>query len=381
MDYIAQQFYKLDIVPDSGWVVVFASQNDNVAREVNFKIYNQGKAFEIPQGLNVVVQGIKPNKGYFVHNCTYSGNVVKMKIYNDMSDIVGKSFCVLKFTDVNSNQLATAKFVLAVGDDASPEDIIVDTSAAEIFVQMLIEITSQAAGINADIESLKSLVGSPLIASQYSEMVDKSKIYIYTGSEAGYVFGNWYYWDGSNWTSGGIYNSVAVNTDKTLSVEDMPADGKAVGDRFNSIQLDINNIREYSSDSEAWAVGKRDGEDVDEEDETYHNNSKYYSESAESFKDSALQAVQAASQYATQAARDANIASTAATSVAGSETRAKRYAQDAEVDANRAEMAAKNAGYFDVEVDARGRLIYKRTEQVNTDLSIDTSGHLIMEIE
>lgn len=35
-----------------------------------------------------------------------------------------------------------------------------------------------------------------------------------------------------------------------------------------------------ASDSEAWAVGQRDGEDVLETDETWHNNSKYYSEVA-----------------------------------------------------------------------------------------------------
>jgi hypothetical protein len=35
-----------------------------------------------------------------------------------------------------------------------------------------------------------------------------------------------------------------------------------------------------ASDSEAWAVGQRDGEDVPETDETWHNNSKYYSEVA-----------------------------------------------------------------------------------------------------
>lgn len=34
-------------------------------------------------------------------------------------------------------------------------------------------------------------------------------------------------------------------------------------------------------DAEAWAVGQRAGEDVDEDDETFHNNSKYYAERAE----------------------------------------------------------------------------------------------------
>jgi len=42
-----------------------------------------------------------------------------------------------------------------------------------------------------------------------------NKVYVYTGSESGYTNGNWYYWNGSSWTSGGIYNAVAINIDST----------------------------------------------------------------------------------------------------------------------------------------------------------------------
>ena len=38
---------------------------------------------------------------------------------------------------------------------------------------------------------------------------------------------------------------------------------------------------EYATDSEAWAVGQRDGTDVEETDETYHNNSKFWSQMAQ----------------------------------------------------------------------------------------------------
>lgn len=38
---------------------------------------------------------------------------------------------------------------------------------------------------------------------------------------------------------------------------------------------------EYATDSEAWAVGKRGGVDVDQTDETYHNNSKFWSQMAQ----------------------------------------------------------------------------------------------------
>ena len=81
-------------------------------------------------------------------------------------------------------------------------------------------------------EKVNTMVGAPLVATLAVNMIDKSKVYVYTGSETGYTAGNWYYWDGTQWQSGGVYNSVAVNTDKTLTVEDMAADGKATGVRI-----------------------------------------------------------------------------------------------------------------------------------------------------
>lgn len=44
----------------------------------------------------------------------------------------------------------------------------------------------------------------------------------------------------------------------------------------------------YSRDSEAWAVGQREGVDVPDTDETYQNNSKYYSQQSANSAQSAL---------------------------------------------------------------------------------------------
>ena len=85
---------------------------------------------------------------------------------------------------------------------------------------------------------VKSLTG-PLAASSAADMTDKSRVYVYTGSEAGYNTGHWYYWDGSAWADGGAYNGVV--TDPTLSILGDAADAKAVGDA-------LQNLSDYLTD-------------------------------------------------------------------------------------------------------------------------------------
>lgn len=75
--------------------------------------------------------------------------------------------------------------------------------------------------LTGDMATAASLVGSPLVATTAADMIERNKIYVYTGSESGYTYGNWYYWNGSAWTSGGVYNSIAVNPIPKATVEAM----------------------------------------------------------------------------------------------------------------------------------------------------------------
>lgn len=84
-------------------------------------------------------------------------------------------------------------------------------------------------------------IGAPYIATTVAGMTDKTRVYVYQGSESGYTSGNWYYWNGSAWTSGGTYNSAAVNTDKTLTQSDKPADSAIVGKEIGSLKESLSN--------------------------------------------------------------------------------------------------------------------------------------------
>ena len=83
---------------------------------------------------------------------------------------------------------------------------------------------------------MSTYVGTPLVASTAAGMTDTDRIYVYVGSETGYTSGNWYYYDGSAWTSGGVYNSTAFETDDTLTIPDAAADSKVVGDELSDLK-------------------------------------------------------------------------------------------------------------------------------------------------
>ena len=98
----------------------------------------------------------------------------------------------------------------------------------------------------AVLEQARSFVGSPLVAETAAGMVDTDRIYVYTGSETGYTSGNWYYYNTgtSAWTSGGVYNAVAVDTDTTLTIAGKPADAKKTGDEISQIKEGLSEILE-----------------------------------------------------------------------------------------------------------------------------------------
>ena len=86
-----------------------------------------------------------------------------------------------------------------------------------------------------DLEHMISLTesGTPKPVSTVSSMTDTSTIYLYTGNESGYIAGNWYYYNGSEWVSGGVYGDLDI--DNTLSVQGAAADSKTVGDAIGDL--------------------------------------------------------------------------------------------------------------------------------------------------
>ena len=59
-------------------------------------------------------------------------------------------------------------------------------------------------------QAARTGIGSPLVAATAVSMTDTSKIYVYTGTESGYETGHWYYFNGTAWADGGLYQSRGI---------------------------------------------------------------------------------------------------------------------------------------------------------------------------
>ena len=146
--------------------------------------------------------------------------------------------CTLVLYGTKSTTIATSNYLTLYIDE---NIIISDIESTDITTPLYNQLVAM---VQSEVGSLKNMVGGPNVASTVSAMTDHSKVYVYVGSESGYTKGNWYYWDGSAWMSGGVYNATAVDTDKTLTVSDMAADASVTGNRIRAAETSIMTLED-----------------------------------------------------------------------------------------------------------------------------------------
>lgn len=148
---------------------------------------------------------------------------------------------------------------------------LVQTAATEAqTAQVAVEAASQSAQTSAQVAQVSQEAaeaaaaiaqiryGSPLVAQIADEMVEQNRVYVYTGSETGYTAGHWYYYDGTAWVSGGVYNGTGINTDTTLTQAGMAADAKATGDEISQIFI---IVAKKQHESTFYGLAKAAGHD------------------------------------------------------------------------------------------------------------------------
>lgn len=220
---------------------VYAVQNDRLTHLVELDLYAAGTAWEIPTGVLVSIRYAKPDGtggdystgddgsiAYWLGTSSITISLVEQML--TVPGIVPVEVNLYTGNGQNAQKLTTFRFLLHVTASVVTDAEIVSSDYYNVF-------TAEAAQVASYANMVKAAYGAPRVAHTAAELQagDHSLIYVYTGNETGYTSGNWYYWDGSAWASGGVYNSEAVTTDTTLTQSGVPADAKAAGDGIRSL--------------------------------------------------------------------------------------------------------------------------------------------------
>ena len=250
--------YKLNVTPGGVPLTIHISQYDVGLRQYTFQPYTTVGEFSYVSGATVTLEATKPDGYAVIHECDYNqdgsitytvqaqlaakpGRVWSKVVIRDGSDVLGTGaiIWVVDYAGVKDNAIISDSDISALQQwmddvedyaeqaDGSAQAAASSASLAESAVTSAQAAATQAAGY---VDQAVILGGTPLVAATVSAMSNHDRVYVYTGSETGYTAGNWYYWNGSAWASGGIYNSSAVQTDPTLSVSGMAADAAATGE-------------------------------------------------------------------------------------------------------------------------------------------------------
>lgn len=176
------------------------------------------------------------------NNCTVSQNTVTIELTEQTLAEVGIVKCQLDLRkgdqkvqsfifdiDVTASLMAQSEYL------SSDEYKVVDDLADKV------EKNENKIAELDDKKANKDDYGAPLKAKTVAEMTDKKKVYVYVGTETGYINGNWYTWEETAWVSGGVYNSAAIQTDKTLTQSDEAADSAIVGQQIGQLKESLKN--------------------------------------------------------------------------------------------------------------------------------------------
>ena len=252
---ITQEF-KLNMIPESDPVVVHVNQCDQGIGRLIAHLYHKGNPYT-PSEATVIIQGTKPDKHGFGYDASISGNTVTANLTEQMTAVPGSVRTQFVVTD-GYGVTGTFAFILEV--QASALDADTDTSETEI--PGIIDAARQSAMQAA------TSAAAALVSEQHAKTSEDNA----KGSEEAAATSES---NSEAWAVGQRNGTDVQDTDPTYHNNSKYYAGRAASSE-TAAGNSATSAASSKSDAEAWAVGQRNGTDVQDTDPTYHNNSKYY---------------------------------------------------------------------------------------------------------
>lgn len=193
-------------------------------------------------GVSARFYAVKKSGKEIYNNCPVSGNKVTINLTEQTLAETGVVKCQLDLRK-GSQKVQSFIFDIEVTPSLMAQSEYLSSNEYKVVDDLAEKVETNENKI-AELDNKKANkddYGSPLTANTISEMTDKKKVYVYTGSESGYTAGNWYSWNGTAWVSGGVYNSAAIQTDETLTQAGKAADSATTGKKISELKESIKN--------------------------------------------------------------------------------------------------------------------------------------------
>lgn len=299
------QRFDLNLIPESVPVIVNVDQYDIGTGRLVATLYDGDDPY-YPTNALVEIQGSKSDRKCFAYDATLAGNVVTANVTEQMTAVAGDTRAQIVVTE-STGRTGSFVFILRVQRSALPENPDMSESDLELIEQGIeaaehAEISagvakSWAVGPSAEETSGSDTNNAKYWAEQAEGGGEDAEAWA-VGQRGGvdvpstdptYHNNSKYYAEESEdeaeeseaWAVGKRNGTDVGSSDPTYHNNSKYYAGEA-GDSATAADLSAQNADSSAEDSEAYAVGKRDGTDVPSTDPAYHNNAKYYSEEAES---------------------------------------------------------------------------------------------------
>lgn len=233
----------VDVAKKNLFQALVAKQNDNNSRFLKVTICNEGTKIEVPSTATVLINAERAdNSSKAFAGTVNSDGTVTVPLTNWMLGLDDVVRCSISVIGSDEQKLTSTSFSIDVeaaeyeGSDITDDEnydvlitLISDVSDAKLACETATiaansatelaqgaataanDAATAAASAATAAEEISDFYGSPLVALTAADMTQTNRIYVYTGTEEGYTSGNWYYYNGSAWVSGGTYNSTIVD--------------------------------------------------------------------------------------------------------------------------------------------------------------------------
>lgn len=308
------------------------NQNSTLAPTLNVYLVDSGSPVSLEDLLYAEIFIHKADNHEAINGCVIDGDSIQYTLHSTDVSAVGINEAQLQLTWKDGSVAITPTFEIVVYQAVVDESVQTSTNEYTTLSQMIVQANGYMETTNQYMQTTEGYMDA---AEESAEAAAQSATESAQSAEnsEGFMLTAKQFAESAEHDAGISLNAEAWATGKRNGIDvDTTDDTYHNNSKYYSEQaassqatafINAEDAEGFSEDSEAWAKGTRAGVDVDSEDETYHNNAKYYAQSI-------IGQVEAATAQANAAALSATAASNSATAAAGSATSAAGSSIDSE---------------------------------------------------